>query len=357
LGLRYDWQNTLDYRKGLAPRLAVAFAPGKRKRTVLRAGAGIFYDNLPRSITQEALLVDGVRVRRIEISQPSYPDPFQEGELTSPQPGITRVASDAQSPYLVQASAGIEEEIWKGTWVSAEYSGLRGSHLWRIRDVNAPLPSTGQRPNLNFSNITEVQSTGFLHGQALTLTFRGGGGKRFKGYGQYVFSKYTDDTPSKGPGSFLFPADNYDLRSEIGPSDFDRRHRVTFAGTVQLPFGFRMGSILSAASGTPFNIITGSDPNGDTVSRPTGVARNTDRAPGTFQLDLRLTKVFGLRRASDGKQHRQPRQRLEFSVDAFNATNHTNAGGIIGVASSPRFGQADSAAPARTFQLSAKYAF
>src|SRR2546430_13463756 len=42
-----------------------------------------------------------------------------------------------------------------------------------------------------------------------------------------------------------------------------RRHRLNFAGIAQLPFGFRVGSILSVASGAPYNITTGSDPNGD----------------------------------------------------------------------------------------------
>jgi hypothetical protein len=355
-GLRYDWQNTLDDRKDFAPRVALAYTPGKQQRTVLRAGAGIFYDNLPRIATEQALLFDGVRVRQIDVSKPSYPEPFLGGQAISPPPSVTRVASDAQSPYLIQTSAGVEEEIWRGTWLSLEYSFLHGVHLLRLVDVNAPLPGTGLRPNTNFSNIENFQSTAFLRGHALTMTFRGGWGKRFKGYGQYVFSKYTNDVSSPAAGEFLFPADNYDLRPEIGPADFDRRHRANFAGTVQLPVGFRVGSILSAASGAPFNIVTGSDPYGDTVSRPAGVTRNTGRGPGVMQLDVRLTKVFRLERASDGK-HRHSRRSMEFSVDAFNAINHTNVTSIIGVVSSPLFGQAAAAGPARTIQLSARYSF
>src|SRR5256884_9153317 len=70
--------------------------------------------------------------------------------------------------------------------------------LFRLVDVNAPVPSAlGLRPDPNFSNIAEVQSTAFLRGHALTLTFRGGLGKRFRGYAQYVFSKYTNDVSSR----------------------------------------------------------------------------------------------------------------------------------------------------------------
>lgn len=356
LGLRYDWQNALDTRKNLAPRLAFAFTPGKKKKTVVRGGAGIFYDNLPRSDIEDALLLDGVRVREIEISYPSYPDPFLGGQVTSPPPSITRVASVARSPYLIQASATVEEEIREGTWLSLDYSFLHGVHLFRLIDVNAPVPSApALRPNPNFSNIAEVQSTAFLRGHALTLTFRGGLGKRFRGYGQYVFSKYTNDVSSSGAGTFLFPADNYDLRGEIGPADFDRRHGLNFAGIVQLPFGLRAGAILSVVSGAPFNVITGSDPFGDTSTRPPGVTRNTGRGPANVQFDVRATKAFNLKRGAGAE--RRSRRSMELSVDAFNVINYTNVTNIVGVVSSPLFGQADAAGPARTIQLSAKYSF
>src|SRR5256884_3695489 len=63
-----------------------------------------------RSDTEDALLLDGMRVREIDISYPSYPDPFLGGQVTSPPPSITRVATVARSPYLIQASAAVEED-------------------------------------------------------------------------------------------------------------------------------------------------------------------------------------------------------------------------------------------------------
>ncbi|PYT69246.1 MAG: hypothetical protein DMG39_18940 [Acidobacteria bacterium] len=355
-GLRYDWQNTLDDRNNIAPRLALAFSPGTKKRTVVRAGAGIFYDNLPRPITGDALLLDGFRVREIDIPFPSYPDPFVGGQAAPPLPSVTRVASDARAPFLLQASVGVEEQIGRGTWLSLEYAFLHGTHLFRVRDVNAPLSSTGLRPDPNFSNLEETESTAFVRGHALTLTVRGGWGTHFKGYAQYVFSKYINDVSTNGPGVYLFPADNDDLRGEVGRADFDRRHRVNFTGIVQFPVGFRVGSILSVASGAPFDISTGVDPNGDTLARPPGVSRNTGQGPGLVQLDVRLTKLFPLKSASNGERHHS-RNSLEFSVDAFNVINHTNVTSIVGVVSSPLFEEASAAGPARTLQLSAKYLF
>lgn len=356
LGLRYDWQETLDDRKDLAPRLSLAYAPGQRKRTVIRAGAGIFYDNLPRSATQDALLFNGIHVSEIDVSHPSYPDPFPAGQLALPPPSISSTSPNAHSPFLIQTSAGVEQEVWKGSWMSWEYLFLHGVHFFRVRDFNAPLPSAGLRPDPGLSNNEQVESTAFLRGQALTVTFRGGWGKRFKGYGQYILSKFTNDVSTDGPGVFVLPADNYNLQPEVGPADFDHRHRVNFAGTMQLPLGLHFGTILSAATGAPFNITTGSDPNGDTVSRPAGVTRNTGRGPGTLQLDVRVSKIFLLDHRP-GTEKRHSKRSVELAVDAFNATNHMNAASVIGVVSSPLFGQPDAAASPRTIQLSAKYSF
>jgi hypothetical protein len=44
-GVRYYWQNYFnDKTRNLAPRLSYAWAPGKSKKTVIRGGAGMFYD-------------------------------------------------------------------------------------------------------------------------------------------------------------------------------------------------------------------------------------------------------------------------------------------------------------------------
>jgi hypothetical protein len=50
-------------------------------------------------------------------------------------------------------------------------------------------------------------------------------------------------------------------------------------------------------------------------------------------------------------------RKMELSLDAFNLFNHTNLTNIIGQVSSPRFGQAASALPARTIQMSLRFNF
>lgn len=348
-GLRYDWQSTITDRNNFAPRLAFAFAP--KQKTILRGGAGIFYENLPQSATERSLLFDGVRLRQVVISSPSFPDPFLGGEAVSPLPSIIRVAPDMRSPYVSQASAGIEQELWHRNSITAEYSVLHGVHLFRSRNINAPLPATGLRPDPDFLNINQIESTASSRSQALTITWRGRVGKVFKPYAQYVFSRTTDDTS----GTFSLPANNYDLRAERGPADLDSRHRFNLIGTMELPKSFSTGLILSVVSGSPFNMTTGFDNNGDTVAndRPPGVTRNTGRGPGTVQLDVRLAKTFNVAplRGED------KRDSFDLTVDVFNALNRSNITNIVGVLSSPFFGRGNSAAPARTLQFGVRYRF
>ena len=130
---------------------------------------------------------------------------------------------------------------------------------------------------------------------------------------------------------------------------------------MELPRGLRLASVLSLASGVPFNITTGFDDNHDTVAndRPPGVTRNTELRPGTVDLDVRLTKTFKLAPPFLGGQPPAKREshNLELSVDAFNAINHTNFAHIVGTQSSPFFGRATSAFAARTIQFSLNYNF
>jgi hypothetical protein len=132
------------------------------------------------------------------------------------------------------------------------------------------------------------------------------------------------------------------------------------ATTADLPWRSRVGALLTANSGLPFNITTGFDDNGDGVvnDRPPGIGRNTGSGPHFAQLDLRLAKslyLFGGHKTKDGKGSNFTR--MELSVDAFNIFNHTNLTDVIGVTSSRRFGLATGALQPRTIQLSVKFDF
>ena len=352
LGLRYDWQSSLNDGNNLAPRVSLAFAPGKQK-TVLRAGAGVFYEYVPERVRQQSLLHDGRRIRDLIFPSPSFPNPFGGREPELILPSVIRIAPDLRNPYLIQATISLEREIWKRGQLAVEYQMVRGVHLLRSRNSNAPMPASGLRADPNVFNINQVESSASMRGNALAATFRIHVVKLLRLTAQYTLSRTTNDTA----GPLELPADNFHLSPEMGRADFDRRHRFNFFSLAELPAGFRLGSVLRLSSSAPFDITTGFDDNRDTVAndRPAGVRRNTGRGPAFAQLDLRLARLFHLPRVFDYGDHTS--RNFEISLDAFNVFNRTNFSNFVGALNSPFFGRANSALPARTLQLSAKYSF
>jgi carboxypeptidase family protein/TonB-dependent receptor-like protein len=349
LGLRYDWQQHLRDHNNLAPRVALGFAPGNGK-TVLRVGGGVFYDRIPDSVFEQTLLLDGVNARELIVSQPSFPNPSLEGV----PPSVWLLARKIQAPYLIQTSASVERSLPGGLRATLEYQYLRGVHLFRARDSNTPID--GVRPDPSFFLERQVEPTASLRSNALIASLQGRIAKKVKMKAQYTLARSDDDTD----GPQVLPANSRDLGAEWGRSAFDLRHRFTFAATADLPWRSRVGALLTANSGVPFNITTGFDDNGDGIvnDRPPGIGRNTGNGPHFAQLDLRLAKslyLFQGNRTKDGKGSNFTR--MEISVDAFNIFNHTNLTDVIGVTSSSRFGLATGALQPRTIQLSVKFDF
>ena len=85
--------------------------------------------------------------------------------------------------------------------------------------------------------------------------------------------------------------DGSDIGAEWGPARGDVRHRIFGFASVPLKFGLRSNLNMRYESGTPYNITTGLDDNGDSVinDRPTGVSRNSARGGGQLNIDLRLS--------------------------------------------------------------------
>ncbi len=348
-GARYSWQSDVQDYNNVAPRIGFAYSPGGGK-TVIRGGAGVFHERVSEEVNRRALLFDGVRMREAVFQNVRYPlDAEAVEEL--PAPSVSR-RSGLVSPVLVLAGVGVEREIWKRTTLAAEYQHMRGSHLLRSRDANAPV--NGLRPDASYLNVNQVESSGAMRSDGLTITLRGAAGKWTSGMLQYVLSRTQDDTA----GPFALPANSYNLRPEWGRAEQDRLHRMNAAATLNLPSGFRFGAFLSLASGAPYNITTGRDDNGDTNvnDRPAGIGRNVGLGPGLARVDLRFTKLLRSPRLLDrGRKHTS--RNLEISLDAFNLFNHANLATYVGVMTSPFFGTANAALAPRTIQISLRYKF
>ena len=138
----------------------------------------------------------------------------------------------------------------------------------------------------------------------------------------YTYSKAIDQATDFNSDYSAF--DQVNLQGERAVSDFDQRHKVVVAATLQSPWnssrwlsGFELEPIFSYNSKHPFNLLAGSDINGDghfTDDRPPSAARNTGEGPNCADFDVRLSTAFRL-----GKE-----TSLNFIAEGFNLANRTN---------------------------------
>ena len=364
VGVRYYWQNF--FREGahnFAPRLGFAFAPRKKGKTVIRGGAGIFYDRTgPRPIA-DLLHFNGVNLLRFVLTNPPFP--VTPGDLAGVPTSLVLLDSRLRIPYTLQYSIGVERQVTKKSTFSATYVGSRGIDLFRSTDANAPLPGSLVRPNPAIGQERRMESESYLKGNALELTFRGAPSKLFSGQVQYTLSKTYNNTS----GITYFPGNSLNPAADWARSDNDRRHKFDLLGSMHPSKLFSLGVALSLYSGRPVNVTTGGDQNGDGITndRPlvgTGaalLARNTLHGPGMANLDINLAHDFVLSKKQ--KEHRT----LTVAVNSFNVLNHRNDTTYLGVCGAATitaagcpatfFGHAVSALPARRMQLNLEFKF
>lgn len=360
-GLRYDWQNYFHDNNNFAPRLSLAYAPGNSRTTVIRTGAGLFYDRTGPGPIFDLLRYDGLRLRRYLVTGPELSYPFNPAGINAEPTSVVRLDPTVKIPYMLQYGAGIERQLQKSTTVTINYLGLRGINQFRSRDVNAPPPPFYMaRPNLAFSGIRQIESSADLRSHSLEVAVRGNITRFFSGMVQYTLARAYNNTGGNSTGGTrtsginTFPANNYDLSGEWARADFDQRHRFNLLGTITPGRYFKLGVGLFLNSGLPYTMTTGRDDNHDGLAtdRPPGVARNTLQGPGFAELDMRWSRDFFFVKA---KKDKGPAATI--GMDAFNLLNRVNYAGFSGNLSSPFFGRAVAAQPPRRLQLSVRFKF
>ena len=367
-GVRHEFQSHFHKYDNLAPRIAAAFALDRSGSTVLRVGAGLFYDRRPPTILQQVERFNGANTLQFITQNGTFPE-TAGSDLTGATTSTVRYQLDSAMtfPRIYQASATLERRLPGGFLGTADFLYERGNHLFRTRNINAPLPLTLIRPDPGLGNVDQVESSASSRGNILNITLKTPPKKRYQLFLQYTLSHLFDDTsdvfgpPPPGgmlpPGlsagnMFSLPADNYNLRPEWGPANNDIRHQLGLSASVQLPWHFSLGTLAAAHSGLPYDVITGEDNNQDTnaYDRPPGGTRNTRRGAGYFSINVHLARPFSLERWG----HKID---IEPAIDSFNLLNHTNPTSYVNVLSSPLFGLPNAAYSGREMQLSIQVHF
>ena len=186
LGVRYENETVVDDNNNFGPRAAIAWNPFKGEKTVIRAGAGIFYNRvLLRTIDdftagEQEFYFDS---RNFTTAQQTAARAFLSGLFPNPRPLSldTRVPVDAAGttrtvrelaisgqafrsldptlkiPESYQFNAGFERELFKGLVFESNLTFNKTARLWREYNQNAPvLPGdTTDRDNNGTINFTD----------------------------------------------------------------------------------------------------------------------------------------------------------------------------------------------------------
>ena len=308
-GLRYEIQTNAHSKYDFAPRVALAWSPGAGKsarppKMVIRVGSGLFYNRFSEQQTLQAHRFNGVNVLQTFVTEPNdRPLPPTVADQQLPKDALTysilnqfnpntvpsisgvpanqqttwQIDPNLQIPIVFVAGTQVERQLPHNTTLTVGFYNIRITHVIRARDVNAPLPGLGVRPNPALGDIYRYEASGQFNQRQFFVGFNSRFNRALTIQGNYSLSKSTNDTD--GQGGSVFPMNSYDLTGEFGRSAFDIRHRFTVFGTVNLPwYKIVLNPFVVANTGPPFNIVTGQDLNLDRQvnERPSFAGANAD---------------------------------------------------------------------------------
>ena len=291
----------------IQPRIGIAWDPRGDGKTAIRAGAGIFHNQLVAywyNLAGSNLLPFSKSVSLFPFSPavPGFRIPFPDAfDLITEEttPTILPVDPEADVPMVIHYNLNIQQELTSDMVLTVGYVGSHGSHLPRAVDGNpnvftldpdgskrwnptAFLPRLNRNFGLSLSTLNDINS--FYNSLQVGLN------KRFSNNFQfglsYTWAHSIDDGSqqlgSEGRTSPQNHTDKDDRKKDRGHSIFDVRNNFVFNATFDLPFGpgQRWGSSTSGfteglISGWQINTIVGIS-DGSPVSILNGFRRSNN---------------------------------------------------------------------------------
>jgi hypothetical protein len=394
-------------RNNIAPRLGVAWSPGGRSDTVVRGGYGIYYDQSALAPGEGLYFSAPHFDLNLYFPLPGLPlsiaDPFPAFFPVPIPDSALAYQRDLRTGYLEHWNVNVQRQIGRSRALEVAYVGSRGHNLISARDLNQPAPAAAfpqqnPRPDLQFADITLIESRARSRYDSLQLRFQQRFERGLSLLASYTLAKSTDDASGffSSAGDPNFPQDSRNPQLEHGRSSFDVRQRFSLSFGYELPFrpgtglvgqlcyGWEFLGIVTLQTGRPFTVAllpeidnsnTGrsslgfgandrpnvsGDPSRDNPAPerwfdtgafslpPYGsfgnAGRNILEGPGYANVNLALVKQF----------HIRPSLQVQLRGEAFNVFNRVNFNLPDNFFGSPTFGQVLSAGAPRRVQIGVK---
>ncbi len=331
-GLRLEAEGAIRSSHDFAPRLAIAYGvprKGGDPLTVLRVGYGIFYDRFGLGDVVTTLRQNGTNQIPIKYNFSNVPPgtPINcgpgntsscgaIGQASQATPTIYQLAPSLRSGYVQQEALGVDQQVTKAASLSVNLVRSDGFHQYFSRAYPGAT-----------ATLYQFQSGGIFHQTQLFVSGRVQISRKLSFFSFYNYNDANENTS----GSSSFQSDSADPRVDYGRATvFGNRQRFFLYGNYTAPYGVSLSPFVVANSGSPYNVLTGTDVNNDTVfnDRPSfangssgsctngadfvapTATNNYQRVPSgyctgpaTATFNLRVTKSFGfgekLGRAAD----------------------------------------------------------
>ena len=317
-----------DYRKQFGPRVGIAYAPGQSRNTVIRAGFGLFYNDLAQNGWVTAFQA---------VNEPPAPcvNPGDVGCIPGAASGGAGALIDPayKTPYALHASAGVQHAFNSRWTLGADWTHEEGNHAFRRYIYQAgytlfsPLfADTLAAQQQDVPNITVFRSDNRSRYDGLSVHLQANV-SRFSLVLNYTLSSAETWGCVLGElfdyvNGVCNPLQAF-AKGDYGPSGENVTDRLVLAGTVHLPGGLELSILSQAESARPFTLTTPVDVNGfgdalDDRAVVNGVQTGMDQFRGTpyIQTDVRLSRPFRL----------HERWRLTPFIEIFNLFNRNNPG-------------------------------
>lgn len=285
-GVRYD-RDSLGDNDNFAPRAGFAVALTSDNRTILRGGAGLFYDKIPlnvgyfeqlqnRQVTRFAS--DGVTPL---VPSLLFPNVIRNGHL--------------DNPYSVAWNADLDRELARNLILRFSYQQRQSREVFLINALEGPAPRL------------ELSNSGRSLYREFQVTARYRFGEANQWVASYVHSSATGDLNDINQffGNFENPVIRPNQRA---PLAFDSPNRFLTWGDFHLPYDLIVSPVLDIHEGFPFSLI-------DADREFVGPRNRAGRFPTFASLDLAVTKSVRIPFSP---------LRARVGVRIFNLTDHFN---------------------------------